>query len=223
MTRVGDFSLVQSVEQHQFRLGAHADTDYAARRRSLFVIAVNCGQAGGTCFCVSMRTGPAASRPLDAITRRIHSWLALIEVLIAVLTFLVPLALGIYFPYRFWNGRYRVRAFAGICPRCGRQLQLAPRTRIALPQAVTCFACHFEPLLEVQEAAAAPIPEPLRHVRADCTGVWAEEWMWDERFMACDACGARRPATPQTRRLAFAENERGALLRQLTEEGRYLS
>uniref|UniRef100_UPI003562E767 4Fe-4S dicluster domain-containing protein n=1 Tax=Paraconexibacter sp. TaxID=2949640 RepID=UPI003562E767 len=43
----------------------HSDTDYAARRRSLFVLAVNCGQAGGTCFCVSMRTGPKATEGFD--------------------------------------------------------------------------------------------------------------------------------------------------------------
>lgn len=45
--------------------GTHSDTDYAARRRSLFVLAVNCGQAGGTCFCVSMRTGPKATEGFD--------------------------------------------------------------------------------------------------------------------------------------------------------------
>jgi sulfhydrogenase subunit beta (sulfur reductase) len=30
-----------------------------------FVVAVNCGQAGGTCFCVSMGTGPVADRGYD--------------------------------------------------------------------------------------------------------------------------------------------------------------
>ena len=38
--------------------GAHADDDYEARRRDAFIVAVNCGEAGGTCFCVSMQTGP---------------------------------------------------------------------------------------------------------------------------------------------------------------------
>ena len=41
------------------------DPDYAARRRGLFVIAVQCGQAGGTCFCVSMGTGPRATAGFD--------------------------------------------------------------------------------------------------------------------------------------------------------------
>jgi len=45
--------------------GASADVDYVARRRDAFVVAVNCGQAGHTCFCVSMDTGPRASSGFD--------------------------------------------------------------------------------------------------------------------------------------------------------------
>ena len=36
-----------------------------ARREGAFIVAVNCGQAGGTCFCVSMDTGPRATRGFD--------------------------------------------------------------------------------------------------------------------------------------------------------------
>lgn len=39
--------------------------DYAARRRGLFVLAVNCGRAAATCFCTSMETGPAVSSGFD--------------------------------------------------------------------------------------------------------------------------------------------------------------
>ncbi|WP_437285514.1 4Fe-4S dicluster domain-containing protein [Sorangium sp. So ce406] len=53
------------VQDRVFVDGATPDPDYVARRRSLFVIAVQCGQAGGTCFCVSMRTGPRAERGFD--------------------------------------------------------------------------------------------------------------------------------------------------------------
>ena len=150
---------------------------------------------------------------------------------IAPFTFVIPphypfpvlcLATGGYLAHLFWTGRYRVRWFVGQCPRCGGHLRMSLGERISLPHTIPCLACHFEPLLEVQEPARAPAPEPLRHVRAECTGAWTEEWMWDERFLACDRCGARRPATPELRRLAAAENERGALLRQLTEEGRFL-
>ena len=38
---------------------------YRARREKAFIVAVNCGQAGGTCFCVSMKTGPKARAGFD--------------------------------------------------------------------------------------------------------------------------------------------------------------
>lgn len=54
-----------AVQDNVFIHGAHADPTYAARRQEAFTIAVNCGQAGGTCFCVSMQTGPRATRGFD--------------------------------------------------------------------------------------------------------------------------------------------------------------
>ena len=45
--------------------GPFVDPDYAARRQHVFVMAVNCGQAGGTCFCVSMDTGPKVHGNFD--------------------------------------------------------------------------------------------------------------------------------------------------------------
>ena len=41
------------------------DPLYRAHRERAFLIAVNCGQAGGTCFCVSMKTGPRAESGFD--------------------------------------------------------------------------------------------------------------------------------------------------------------
>jgi sulfhydrogenase subunit beta (sulfur reductase) len=43
----------------------HPDPAYAARRENVFVVAVNCGESGGTCFCVSMKTGPRATFGYD--------------------------------------------------------------------------------------------------------------------------------------------------------------
>ena len=43
----------------------HPDPAYAERRKNVFTVALNCGQAGGTCFCVSMNTGPRAERGYD--------------------------------------------------------------------------------------------------------------------------------------------------------------
>jgi sulfhydrogenase subunit beta (sulfur reductase) len=45
--------------------GRYADRDYAARRNDAFVVAVNCFEPGGTCFCVSMGTGPKAEEGYD--------------------------------------------------------------------------------------------------------------------------------------------------------------
>src|SRR5579864_7620104 len=45
--------------------GAHPDARYAARRRDAFVVAVDCTRAGGTCFCASAGTGPAAAGGFD--------------------------------------------------------------------------------------------------------------------------------------------------------------
>jgi sulfhydrogenase subunit beta (sulfur reductase) len=44
---------------------ASADTGYAARRADAFIIAVACGNPGGTCFCVSMGTGPEPDAGFD--------------------------------------------------------------------------------------------------------------------------------------------------------------
>jgi ferredoxin len=54
-----------AVQDLTFLKGPYVDPDYAARRAGVFVVAVNCGQAGGTCFCVSMKTGPRATHSFD--------------------------------------------------------------------------------------------------------------------------------------------------------------
>jgi ferredoxin len=53
------------VQDRVFADGAYRDADYEARRRDAFIVVVNCGEAGGTCFCVSMNTGPRAERGFD--------------------------------------------------------------------------------------------------------------------------------------------------------------
>jgi len=45
--------------------GVYRDPSYAAVRAGIVTIAVNCGRAGGTCFCASMRSGPRASSGFD--------------------------------------------------------------------------------------------------------------------------------------------------------------
>ena len=53
------------VQDRTFIEGAYVDRDYEARRRASFIVAVNCGQAAKTCFCVSMGTGPKAESGFD--------------------------------------------------------------------------------------------------------------------------------------------------------------
>ncbi len=45
--------------------GTFLDPGYAARRAEVALIAVNCGRAASTCFCVSMDTGPRATGGYD--------------------------------------------------------------------------------------------------------------------------------------------------------------
>jgi sulfhydrogenase subunit beta (sulfur reductase) len=45
--------------------GRRADPDDARATSDVFIVAVQCGEAGGTCFCVSMNTGPVAERGFD--------------------------------------------------------------------------------------------------------------------------------------------------------------
>jgi ferredoxin len=53
------------VQDRVFAGESYTDPDYAARRREAFIVVVNCGKAGNTCFCVSMQTGPRAESGFD--------------------------------------------------------------------------------------------------------------------------------------------------------------
>ena len=55
-----------AVQDRVFLQGPHVDPTYRARRESAFIVAVNCAhQDKGTCFCVSMGTGPRAATGFD--------------------------------------------------------------------------------------------------------------------------------------------------------------
>jgi sulfhydrogenase subunit beta (sulfur reductase) len=54
-----------AIQDRVFCKGPYPDVAYEGRRRDAFIIAVNCGQAGATCFCVSMQTGPKADSGFD--------------------------------------------------------------------------------------------------------------------------------------------------------------
>jgi len=63
---------VRSCELHAIEIqdtvflgGRHVDRDYAARRKDAFLVAVNCFEPAGTCFCTSMGTGPKVESGYD--------------------------------------------------------------------------------------------------------------------------------------------------------------
>ncbi|MFQ5450431.1 MAG: 4Fe-4S dicluster domain-containing protein [Nitrospinaceae bacterium] len=56
-----------AIQDKVFLQGDAVDPVYRARRENAFLVAVNCGQAGGTCFCVSMNTGPRAESGYDLV------------------------------------------------------------------------------------------------------------------------------------------------------------
>ncbi|MCX5893953.1 MAG: 4Fe-4S dicluster domain-containing protein [Deltaproteobacteria bacterium] len=55
-----------AIQDRVFLQGKHLDPVYQARREQAFILAVNCGGRGsGTCFCVSMGSGPRATSGFD--------------------------------------------------------------------------------------------------------------------------------------------------------------
>jgi ferredoxin len=53
--------------------GSFRDPSYAARREGALIVAVNCTTAGGTCFCVSMGSGPRVQAGYDlALTELLY-------------------------------------------------------------------------------------------------------------------------------------------------------
>ena len=63
-----------AVQDRVFTGGEAVDPAYQARRQAVFVVAVQCTQAGGTCFCASMDCGPQATSGFDlALTELIDA------------------------------------------------------------------------------------------------------------------------------------------------------
>ena len=54
-----------AIQDRVFLSGRYFDNPYKIRRDQAFIVAVNCGQAGGTCFCVSMDAGPKVETGFD--------------------------------------------------------------------------------------------------------------------------------------------------------------
>ena len=54
-----------AIQDRVFLGDLYVDPHYKARREGLFIVAVNCAQASGTCFCASMGTGPEVTEGFD--------------------------------------------------------------------------------------------------------------------------------------------------------------
>src|ERR1700757_2828269 len=62
-----------AIQDRVFLAGQYADKSYKIRRDRAFIVAVNCSQAGGTCFCASMDAGPRVETGFDlALTELIE-------------------------------------------------------------------------------------------------------------------------------------------------------
>ena len=62
-----------AIQDRVFLAGQYLDKSYKIRRDRAFIVAVNCGQAGGTCFCGSMDAGPKVEVGFDlALTELIE-------------------------------------------------------------------------------------------------------------------------------------------------------
>lgn len=54
-----------AVQDRIFIEGPIQEPHYKARRERAFILAVNCAEPGGTCFCASMKTGPKCASGFD--------------------------------------------------------------------------------------------------------------------------------------------------------------
>lgn len=54
-----------AIQDKVFISGPFVDSNYQIRREDVLLIAVNCTEPGGACFCVSMNTGPKAVKGFD--------------------------------------------------------------------------------------------------------------------------------------------------------------
>ncbi|UCG63277.1 MAG: 4Fe-4S dicluster domain-containing protein [Candidatus Zixiibacteriota bacterium] len=62
------------IQDRVFTRGEYLDDDYNKRRENSLIIVVNCTEAGKTCFCSSMNTGPRATAGFDlALTEILHA------------------------------------------------------------------------------------------------------------------------------------------------------
>lgn len=61
-----------AIQDQVFMNGAYVDPHYRRQREQIFIVAVNCVQAGRNCFCASQHTGPQAISGFDLALTEIY-------------------------------------------------------------------------------------------------------------------------------------------------------
>jgi formate hydrogenlyase subunit 6/NADH:ubiquinone oxidoreductase subunit I len=60
------------VQDRVFAEGPYAEPGYRSRRDALFIVAVDCCEPGGTCFCASLGTGPEVTSGFDLVLTEVQ-------------------------------------------------------------------------------------------------------------------------------------------------------
>ncbi len=68
-----DLAALKLQDQHFLPIKHAPDPFYAARRRNLFIIAINCSRAADTCFCISTGDGPQCTSDFDIAMTELDS------------------------------------------------------------------------------------------------------------------------------------------------------
>jgi ferredoxin len=169
-----------------FMGGRFVDRDYAARREGAFVVAANCFEPGGTCFCVSMGTGPRVEAGYD---------LAVTEILEGTHRLLVEVGTergaAVFSelrsrPAEQADADAAERAVAGAAARMGRQMETGdlrdllannlehPRWNDVAERCLTCGNC----VLVCPTCFCSTVED-----HTDLAGEHAERWRtWDTCF-----------------------------------------
>ncbi len=106
-----------AVQDRIFLHDRFRDTHYATRRENVLFIAVNCTRAAATCFCVSMGTGPEATRGHDVVLTELDDAFVLHAVSPAAGELIAPLQLQAASEGEVGAARDRIRACAAAMPR----------------------------------------------------------------------------------------------------------